>query len=210
MTSSTGEYQFPDVRVGVYDVDATATGFSKAEADRVTVSVGVRQRIDLRLKIGGTETVVEVTGVELQLETESSERDQTITNYQSEGLALVSRNCSDLLGLVTGSRQAPTAVTTTSINSLVRAGAYNINGERSVFNNFLLDGSTTIPTASQTRASTTRSLPSRPLLLRSFRSSPITGLPSTAALPAQRSMSPAVAAPIISTPQHMSSSATPT
>ncbi len=52
----------------------------------------------------------------------------------------MTRNYSDLLGLVTGSRQAPTAATTTSINSLVRAGAYNINGERSVFNNFLLDG----------------------------------------------------------------------
>jgi hypothetical protein len=41
---------------------------------------------------------------------------------------------------VTGSRQAPTAATTSSINSLVRAGAYNINGQRSMFNNFLLDG----------------------------------------------------------------------
>ncbi len=139
-TSSTGDYQFPDVRVGVYDVTATSAGFSKAEADRITVSVGVRQRIDLGLKVGSSETVVEVTGVELQVETENSERDQTVTNYQSEGFPLVSRNYSDLLGLVTGSRQAPTAATTTSINSLVRAGAYNINGERSVFNNFLLDG----------------------------------------------------------------------
>ncbi len=139
-TNSTGDYQFPDVRIGVYDVTASSPGFSKAEADRVTVSVGVRQRIDLGLKVGGTETVVEVTGVEIQLETENSERDQTITNYQSEGLPLVTRNYSDLLGLVTGSRQAPSAATTTSINSLVRAGAYNVNGERSVFNNFLLDG----------------------------------------------------------------------
>ena len=139
-TNSTGDYQFPDVRIGIYNVTATSSGFSKAEADRVTVSVGVRQRIDLGIKVGGTETVVEVSGVELQVETENSERDQTITNYQSEGLPLVTRNYSDLLGLVTGSRQAPTAATTTSINSLVRAGAYNINGERSVFNNFLLDG----------------------------------------------------------------------
>src|SRR6185437_1239415 len=30
--------------------------------------------------------------------------------------------------------------TTSSVNSLVRAGAYNINGQRSMFNNFLLDG----------------------------------------------------------------------
>jgi len=52
----------------------------------------------------------------------------------------VSRNYSDLLGLVTGVRQAPTAATTSSISSLVREGAYNVNGQRSVFNNFLLDG----------------------------------------------------------------------
>jgi hypothetical protein len=35
---------------------------------------------------------------------------------------------------------APTAATTSSINSLVRQGAYNMNGQRSMFNNFLLDG----------------------------------------------------------------------
>ena len=45
---------------------------------------------------------------ELQVETEDSQRNQTITNYQSEAFPLVSRNYSDLLGLVTGSRQAPT------------------------------------------------------------------------------------------------------
>ena len=53
---------------------------------------------------------------------------------------LVTRNYSDLLALVTGSRQAPTAATTSSISSLVRQGAYNVNGQRSMFNNFLLDG----------------------------------------------------------------------
>ena len=86
------------------------------------------------------QTTVEVTDVALQLETETSERGQTITNYQSEALPLVSRNYSDLLGLMPGSRQAPTAATTSSINSLVRAGSYNVNGQRSMFNNFLLDG----------------------------------------------------------------------
>ncbi len=76
----------------------------------------------------------------MQIETETSERGQNITNYQSEALPLVSRNYSDLLALIPGSRQAPTAATTSSISSLVRAGAYNVNGQRSMFNNFLLDG----------------------------------------------------------------------
>ena len=139
-TSGTGDYEFPAVHVGLYKVVAASTGFSDAVATDVTVSVGGRQRVDLGLKVGASETTVEVSGVALQVESETSQRDQIITNYQSEALPLVSRNYSDLLGLVTGSRQAPTAATTSSINSLVRAGSYNINGQRSMFNNFLLDG----------------------------------------------------------------------
>jgi hypothetical protein len=139
-TNGTGDYEVPSLRVGVYSIAARAPSFSDAVAQGITISVGNRQRIDLTLKVGSTESTVEVTGVAMQLETETSERGQNITNYQSEALPLVSRNYSDLLALIPGSRQAPTAATTSSISSLVRAGAYNVNGQRSIFNNFLLDG----------------------------------------------------------------------
>ncbi|WP_158944587.1 TonB-dependent receptor domain-containing protein [Granulicella sp. S190] len=139
-SSSSGDYEIPSLRVGIYTISASAPGFSDAVAKNITISVGVRERIDLSLQVGSAQTTVEVSDVALQIETETSQRGQTITQYQSAAFPLVSRNYSDLLGLVTGSRQAPTAATTSSINSLVRAGAYNINGQRSVFNNFLLDG----------------------------------------------------------------------
>jgi hypothetical protein len=96
--------------------------------------------MELTLQIGTTATTVQVSDVALQLETESSQREQTVSGYQTAALPLVSRNFTDLLALVTGSRQAPTAATTSSISSLVRQGAYNVNGQRSMFNNFLLDG----------------------------------------------------------------------
>lgn len=140
-TDAEGNYDVPQLRVGVYTVTATASGFSNSVAQNITVSVGNRQRIDLTLKVGAAETTVEVTDVALQVQTESSQRDQTITNYQSEALPIVNRNYTDLLGLVSGVRQAPTAATTSSNgNALIRQGAYNVNGQRSVFNNFLLDG----------------------------------------------------------------------
>jgi Carboxypeptidase regulatory-like domain/TonB-dependent Receptor Plug Domain/TonB dependent receptor len=139
-TNDAGDYEVPSLHVGVYSIKASSQGFTDAVANNITVSVGGRQRIDLSLNVGSTQTVVEVSDVALQIETETSERGQTITNYQSEALPLVSRNYSDLLGLIPGSRQAPTAATTSSINSLVRAGSYNVNGQRSMFNNFLLDG----------------------------------------------------------------------
>src|SRR5579875_235947 len=87
-TSGSGDYDVPQLRVGVYSVTATAPGFSPAVAENITISVGNRQRIDLTLKVG-TETSVEVSDVALQIETESSQRDQTITNAQSEALPLV-------------------------------------------------------------------------------------------------------------------------
>ncbi len=139
-TNDSGDYEVPGLRVGQYNIEVTKTGFAPARAKDITVSVGARQRIDLTLQVGETSETVEVSGVALQVETDSSQRSQVVTQYQSAALPLVSRNYSDLLGLVTGVRQAPTAATTSSISSLVRAGAYNVNGQRSMFNNFLLDG----------------------------------------------------------------------
>jgi hypothetical protein len=139
-TGNTGEYEAPSLHTGLYKITAERPGFSTAVADNITVSVGARQRIDLTLEVGKSATTVQVSDVALQLQTESSENSSTVTGYQTAAFPLVSRNYSDLLALVPGSRQAPTAATTSSINSLVRAGAYNVNGQRSMFNNFLLDG----------------------------------------------------------------------
>ena len=138
--NGSGDWEVPSLRVGLYRVTASMSGFNTAVADNVSLSVGSRQRIDLTLQVGEAQETVEVSDVHLQLETESSQRGQVITGYQSAAYPLVTRNYSDLLALVTGSRQAPTAATTSSVNSLVRAGAYNVNGQRSMFNNFLLDG----------------------------------------------------------------------
>ena len=141
MTNGSGDYEVPSLRVGIYSIKAEAQGFTPAEATNISIAVGGRARIDLTLKVGqASTTTVEVSDVALQVQTETSERGQTISGYQTEALPLVSRNFSDLLGLVTGSRQAPTAATTSSISSLVRQGAYNVNGQRSMFNNYLLDG----------------------------------------------------------------------
>jgi hypothetical protein len=139
-TNAAGDYEVPSLRFGIYTIAARAAGFADAVAKDITISVGGRVRIDLVLTIGSAQTTVEVTGVALQLETESSQRGQTVTEYQSEALPLVTRNYSDLVDYVTGARPAPADATTTSVTSLTRAGSFNVNGQRSMFNNFMLDG----------------------------------------------------------------------
>ena len=139
-SNESGDYEVPALRVGQYNIEITRTGFAPARARDITVSVGARQRIDLTLQIGEASTTVEVSGVSLQVETDTSQRGEIVTQYQTAALPLVSRNYSDLIGLTTGVRQTTGSMSSTSNMGLTREGSFNVNGQRSIFNNFLLDG----------------------------------------------------------------------
>jgi hypothetical protein len=136
-TDAEGSYEFPGVRIGRYKVSAEQSGFSKAFANDVTVNVNTRQRVDLELTVGQVSETVEVTGAASILETDSSQRGQVVTALQAVELPLNGRNYSSLVLLTTGVRQS--AIGTASI-STNREGSFNVNGLRSTFNNFLLDG----------------------------------------------------------------------
>ena len=88
-SNGSGDYEIPSLHVGIYTISAKATNYAEAVAQNISIAVGSRQRIDLELKVGQTQTSVEVSDVALQLETDSSQRGQTITQYQTEALPLV-------------------------------------------------------------------------------------------------------------------------
>jgi len=139
-TNADGNYEVPGLRVGQYDVVIVREGFASSTATGVPLSIAARQRVDLVLNVGTAAQTVDVSAVNSLVETDTSQRGQIVTNYQTSSLPLVSRNYSDLLALSTGVRAAASGLTTTATTSLVREGAYNVNGQRSIFNNFLLDG----------------------------------------------------------------------
>ena len=56
-----GAYQFLNVRVGTYRLEAELPGFATAVAPEVNVTVNARQRVDLSLQVGGVGETVEVT-----------------------------------------------------------------------------------------------------------------------------------------------------
>ena len=58
-----GDYEAPSLRVGAYTISASAPGFANVVANNITVSVGGRERIDLSLKTGATQTTVQVSDV---------------------------------------------------------------------------------------------------------------------------------------------------
>jgi hypothetical protein len=66
-SNNTGEYEFTGVLPGDYELQVSATGF-KTEKMRLSVTVGARQRADIRLQIGSTQTV-SISGEASRLET---------------------------------------------------------------------------------------------------------------------------------------------
>src|SRR5262245_16516150 len=132
-----GTFEFVTVRPGLYVVSAEKMGLSVALVDNVQVQVGSRTRVDLAMSVGALSERVEVTASAPLLDTDRSERSQVITASQIRELPLNGREYSALALLTTGVRQS---ALNKSTNSTPREGAFNVNGLRSVFNNFLIDG----------------------------------------------------------------------
>ena len=138
VTDKAGEYTVPALRVGVYRVVATMNGFNDAITENVHLMVGTNQSVNLKMSIGATETVT-VDSDQLVLETASSQKQQVLTDDAIEAFPLLNMNYSDLLPLAAGVTQ-DAAGQDLGTSSTVREGSYNINGQRSTYNNYLLDG----------------------------------------------------------------------
>jgi hypothetical protein len=136
-TGKDGGYEFFTVKPGTYVVTAEQQGFAVALVDRVVVQVGARQRVDLTMDIGQVTEKVEVTAAVTMLERDSSQRGQVIGGEMMRQLASNGREYSSLALLTPGVRQS---ALNKSTNGTPREGAFNVNGLRSVFNNFLIDG----------------------------------------------------------------------
>jgi Carboxypeptidase regulatory-like domain/TonB-dependent Receptor Plug Domain len=134
-TDEAGNFTFSNVKIGVYTVVAEASGFARGVAKDISVNVNARQRVDLTLQVGTVSETVEVTDAAAQLQTDSSDRGQLIHKEQVVELPLNGRTYSDLALLSPGVLRTPLAYSGTP-----REGAFSINGLRSTYNNFLLDG----------------------------------------------------------------------
>jgi hypothetical protein len=135
-TDAQGSYQFTDVKIGQYQVIAKAAGFDDTTTQPFSVTVNARQRVDVSLKAGSTTDVITVTDSAQLLDTDSSERGQVIGTREVENLPLNGRAYADLAALVPGVRRNILENSTDSS----RDASFNVNGQRSEFNNFLLDG----------------------------------------------------------------------
>jgi outer membrane receptor protein involved in Fe transport len=137
-TTGDGNYLAPNLAPGQYLVEAEAQGFQKF-AQAVILEVGQRGRLDITLGVGGlTETVTVDAPVRL-LNTEQAAVGTVIDQNAVSKLPLAIRNWDDMLALVAGV-QGDRYSEEGGATALGRTGGVNVHGNRSLQNNFLLDG----------------------------------------------------------------------
>jgi hypothetical protein len=137
-TTGDGNYLVPNLAPGQHLVEAEASGFQKF-TQAVILEVGQRGRLDITLGVGGlTETVTVQAPVRL-LNTEQSAVGTVIDQNAVAKLPLAIRNWDDMLALVAGV-QGDRYSEEGGATALGRTGGVNVHGNRSLQNNFLLDG----------------------------------------------------------------------
>ncbi len=139
-TTATGEgtYLVVNLAPGEYLVEASATGF-QTFAQTIRLETGQRARLDLSLAVGAIGETVRVEGVTPLLDTQSAVVGSVVSRNEVANLPLAIRNWDDLLFTLPGV-QGDRYTEQTGTTNAGRTGGVSIHGNRSLQNNFLLDG----------------------------------------------------------------------
>ena len=148
-TNQSGDYLFGAVPGGSYDLIIVAAGFKKYQAKGVKLEVGQKARADVALQVGAANTEVTVEGTTVaQVETQSSDLSGTVTGKEITQLELNGRNFTQLVTLVPGvSNQTGQDDAGVGVGGNV---SFSINGGRTEYNNWELDGGDNMDNGSNT------------------------------------------------------------
>ena len=138
-TDSAGNFSFPSLTGGVYNVAITKTGFQTYSVKGVNVSPAATLRVDASLNIGTVQQTVEVSAAGAALQTDSGEvRTAIATKSLSDLPVPIGRNYQNLLVTVPG--VAPPANAHSVAANPARGLTFNVNGTARNANAVRIDG----------------------------------------------------------------------
>ncbi len=127
VTDQRGAYRIP-VRVGVYKITATLSGFSTVTRDGVEILVGQTSTINLQMATGGVAESLTVTAQAPLIETTTSSLGSSIDPRQVTELPSQGRNWMSLALLAPGNRTNAQGVTPVQDRGDVREFQLNVDG----------------------------------------------------------------------------------
>lgn len=143
-SNGSGEYTIPYVTAGKYQVEVRADGFNTALSTDIRLDVGQLFVYDVQLTVGTTTSTVNVNAGSsvTQVDTQTAEVSGTITGKEVAGIQLNGRNFTQLIALTPGVSNQ----TQQDEAKVGQAGsvAYSVNGGRTEYNSFSVDGSETL------------------------------------------------------------------
>jgi hypothetical protein len=101
-SNGSGQYQFPDLPFGTFEVTVTATGFQSSITNHITVTASQTTDVPVTLRVGQQTETVTVEGVAPVLETTSQLIADTVQSKTVNELPLGARNALALAALVPG------------------------------------------------------------------------------------------------------------
>ncbi|MBD0325000.1 MAG: carboxypeptidase regulatory-like domain-containing protein [Pyrinomonadaceae bacterium] len=135
-TNDDGSFTAANLPVGVYRLAVTATGFAKAEAPDIRVSVTETASVNINLKVGDVTGTVTVVDAATTVQLASATTGQALSEQVVGTLPLPTRNFLTLLTLSTGANTEMT-----QSDALGRGPVtINVNGQRPSNNNYQLEG----------------------------------------------------------------------
>jgi len=131
-----GTYQVPELPVGLYSVTVTKEGFEALTLGDIEVTVAGERRLDVTLKPGHVESLVEVRAEVPLVTTTEDTLGGTIQATQVDNLPVNGRDYTKLIFMALGVSGSPDQIT----DSPGSFGEFSVNGARGRSDNYLLDG----------------------------------------------------------------------
>jgi hypothetical protein len=123
-SSSSGDFLFTELPVGIYQVTVSATGFQTYKVDKIAVEVSKVTNIKAQLSIGAENTVIDVSADAVQTDTTSAALVAVIDSKSVQEMPMNGRNFTQM------THYAPGASALTN----------SVNGSRTASINYQLDG----------------------------------------------------------------------
>ena len=143
-TNDLGQYTVSDLDVGAYQVVIEKAGFRRGVVDQVRLEVQLITRVDFTLQLGQLTEEVRVTANPGSLETEQSSIGTLLENKMVAEIPLNGRNFLQLQtllpGVTPGRNGFFSAVKIDAQTTDIGGGAFSVNGQKPIYNDFLLDG----------------------------------------------------------------------
>src|SRR5438552_1095438 len=143
VTDNTGRYSSGPLQVGAYRVGAQATGFKHLVREAISLQVQETAMVNLQLELGEISQEVRVTATESLVRTTDASQGTVIDERRVADLPLNGRDYLQLSLLSEGALDPPgqgRSATGTNDGIGSRAGGFSAGGQRTIDNNYLLDG----------------------------------------------------------------------